>query len=70
MNARIPPQNNGQMGISPQMLQQGNQILQVLAQQGLTPEQAVRQMLQNGNLSQQDFERYRQQANQTTGMKL
>lgn len=52
------------------MLRQGNQILQVLAQQGLTPEQAVRQMLQNGNLSQQDFERYRQQANQTTGMKL
>lgn len=37
MNARIPSQNNGQMGISPQMLQQGNQILQVLAQQGLTP---------------------------------
>ena len=70
MNARIPQQNNTQNTLSPQMLQQGAQLLQTLQQQGLTPEQAVRQMLQNGTLSQQNFEKFRQQANQATGMKL
>lgn len=70
MNARIPPQNMGQMNISPQMQQAGFQLLQVLQQYGFTPEQAVRQMLQNGNLTQQRFEEIKPQANQMTGMKM
>lgn len=54
--------NNGQ-----NLQQQGQAILNQLNQMGLTPEQAVRQMLQNGGINQQQFQQYAAQADQIFG---
>ena len=61
---------NEQQGITPEMQQQGNQILNQLKQQGMTPEQKVREMLQNGQITPQQFMQLRMMANKITGMNL
>ena len=54
-----------------QFLQQSLQnIASQVQQMGMTPEQACRQLIQNGQMSQQQFEQYRQIANQITGKNL
>lgn len=51
-----------------------NTALQNLAAQiiptGMTPEQIVRQKIQTGEMTQAQFERYRQVANQITGKNI
>lgn len=61
---------NEQQGITPEMQQQGDQLLNQLKQQGMTPEQKVREMLQNGQITPQQFMQLRMMANKITGMKL
>lgn len=68
MNSRIPNNMNNVNNGQPQNLQQmGQTVLNQLNQMGLTPEQAVRQMLQNGGISQQQFQQYAAQADQALG---
>ena len=51
-----------------------NSALQNLAKQiaptGMTPEQIVRQKIQNGEMTMEQFEQFRQMANQITGKNL
>ena len=61
---------NEQQGITPEMQQQGDQLLNQLKQQGMTPEQKVREMLQNGQITPQQFMQLRMIANKITGMKM
>ena len=61
---------NEQQGITPEMQQQGDRILNQLKQQGMTPEQKVREMLQNGQITPQQFMQLRMMANKITGMKM
>ena len=61
---------NEQQGITPEMQQQGDQLLNQLKQQGMTPEQKVREMLQNGQITPQQFMQLRIMANKITGMKM
>lgn len=71
MNSRIPNNMNNVNNGQPQNLQQmGQTVLNQLDQMGLTPEQAVRQMLQNGGISQQQFQQYAAQADQALGKRL
>lgn len=48
-----------------------NSAIQAMAQQvmgmGMTPEQLVRQKIQNGEMTQEQFNQYAQIANQLTG---
>lgn len=59
--------NSNTVDNSPNLQQQGQAVLNQLNQMGLTPEQAVRQMLQNGGISQQQFQQYAAQADQALG---
>lgn len=59
--------NSNTVNNSPNLQQQGQAVLNQLNQMGLTPEQAVRQMLQNGGISQQQFQQYAAQADQALG---
>lgn len=59
--------NSNIVNNSQNLQQQGQAVLNQLNQMGLTPEQAVRQMLQNGGISQQQFQQYAAQADQTLG---
>lgn len=62
--------NNSNIVNNSQTLQQQGPavlVLNQLNQMGLTPEQAVRQMLQNGGISQQQFQQYAAQADQALG---
>lgn len=59
--------NSNTVNNSPNLQQQGQAVLNQLNQMGLTPEQAVRQMLQNGGISQQQFQQYAAQADQIFG---
>lgn len=43
------------------------QLIGMIRQSGRTPEQIVNAMLQNGMMSQQEFEQYRAIANKTLG---
>lgn len=61
---------NEQQGLTPEMQQQGDQLLNQLKQQGMTPEQKVREMLQNGQITLQQFMQLRMMANKITGMKM
>lgn len=56
--------------ITPQMQMAMNQIGQQVQQLGMTPEQYGRQLIQNGQMSPQQFEQYRAIANAITGMNL
>ena len=53
-----------------QLFQQVNNFAQQLQQQsrGMTPQQMVQNMLNNGQLSQAQFNQYRNIANKITGM--
>lgn len=59
--------NSNAVNNSQNLQQQGQAILNQLNQMGLTPEQAVRQMLQNGGINQQQFQQYAAQADQIFG---
>jgi hypothetical protein len=59
--------NSNTVNNSQNLQQQGQAVLNQLNQMGLTPEQAVRQMLQNGGISQQQFQQYAVQADQALG---
>lgn len=59
--------NSNTVNNSQNLQQQGQAVLNQLNQMGLTPEQAVRQMLQNGGISQQQFKQYAAQADQALG---
>jgi hypothetical protein len=59
--------NSNTVNNSQNLQQQGQAVLNQLNQMGLTPEQAVRQMLQNGGISQQQFQQYAAQADQALG---
>ena len=53
-----------------QLFQQVNNFAQQLQQQskGMTPQQMVQNMLNQGKLSQADFNRYREITNKLTGL--
>lgn len=55
-----------------QIMQQFNQFRQNWLQQNpnVSPQQAVQNLLNSGKMSQQQFEQYRNMANQFTGMKM
>jgi uncharacterized protein with von Willebrand factor type A (vWA) domain len=57
-NIPAPPQNLGQML---------NQVAQFFMPYGMTPEQIVRQKIQNGEMTQQQFDQFAQIANSWTG---
>ena len=59
--------NSNTVNNSQNLQQQGQAVLNQLNQMGLTPEQAVRQMLQNGGINQQQFQQYAAQADQIFG---
>ena len=44
-----------------------NQFQQNLSNQGINPQQKVQELLNSGQMSQQQFEQLRQMANQITG---
>lgn len=63
------------MGNQPGMQQGGNrisaqQVIGLIRNSGKTPEQIVRGMIDNGMLSQEQFEQYRAIANRTLGTNL
>lgn len=54
----------------PQNIQDAMQnLLKQIAPTGMTPEQIVRQKIQNGEITQAQFERYSMMANQVLGKK-
>lgn len=57
------------LGLSPQIFtQRMNDANNLQQQMQMTPEEIVKQKLQSGELSQQEFENYAQQARQILGM--
>ena len=58
--------NSGNGGLNPFQSALQNLANQV-SQMGMTPEQLVRQKIQNGEMTQAQFEQYRQIANRLTG---
>lgn len=58
MNIPAPPQNLGQML---------NQLAQLFIPSGMSAEQIVRQKIQNGEMTQQQFDQFAQIANSWTG---
>lgn len=61
---QVNPGQNGNGRIS------ASQVIQLVRNSGKSPEQIVRSMIENGMLSQEQFEHYRTIANRTFGTNL
>lgn len=64
MNPLFQSYNQGKQ---PSFEQQLSNFAEQIKQMGTTPEMLGRQLIQNGRMSQVQFEQYRQIANQLTG---
>lgn len=60
-------QTNSRNTIPQNFQQMLNSLASQIRQMGMTPEQLVRQKIQNGEMTQAQFEQYSQIANQLTG---
>lgn len=60
-------QTNSRNTIPQNFQQMLNSLASQVRQMGMTPEQLVRQKIQNGEMTQAQFEQYSQIANQLTG---
>lgn len=60
-------QTNSRNTIPQNIQQMLNSLASQIRQMGMTPEQLVRQKIQNGEMTQAQFEQYSQIANQLTG---
>lgn len=60
-------QTNSRNAIPQNIQQMLNSLASQIRQMGMTPEQLVRQKIQNGEMTQAQFEQYSQIANQLTG---
>lgn len=71
INNQIPYGNQPQINNNPNNFQQQfNQFVQNFRQSNITPQQAVQNMLNSGQMTQEQFNQYRQMANMLTGKNL